>query len=202
MGIISGVTGVADKLSSISQGEFSGESSSEFSMLETAYIVVKDDTNVGKSSFTTATTKSFLSGLSSDRSKALSESKQIKVQFNPDSLNFSYSSGGSDKKDKTSISPNEDGSTPQAKPEDKQENLSISMKLVFDRSIYIDSSVQPEVEQFLAILKKHYMREITFYWGTMNYKGIVKSISAEYVLFNKYGIPMRANVDLKMEVNQ
>jgi hypothetical protein len=34
----------------------------------------------------------------------------------------------------------------------------------------------------------------------MCYKGALKSISAEYVLFNSTGIPMRAIVNLSMQV--
>jgi hypothetical protein len=174
--------------------------SDDMGELETAYISVKDYSGTGEGSLSTATTKSVLSKASGGGSVGtVSEDKVIKVQFNPDSLTFSY--GGAVKKnEKTSIGSGTEKAPPQAKPEDTAESINISMKLIYDRSIYVDSSVQPEVEQLLAILKKHYVRKITFYWGTMCYSGILKSIDAEYVLFNSTGVPMRAVVNLTMQV--
>jgi hypothetical protein len=172
--------------------------SNALSILETGYIAVSDCYNEADTTVTTSRTKSILSGLSTGRIEKIKESKVIKVQFNPESLSFRYSGAGA-KKDKSSISGSDNGVAAQEKAEDETDMISVSIKLVFDRSrYYIDKSVQPEVEQFLAIIKKHYSRGITFYWGTVSYTGIVKSINAEYVLFNALGIPTRANVDLTM----
>ena len=65
-----------------------------------------------------------------------------------------------------------------ANAEKAQKKLSVSMKLVFDRSIYIDSSVQPEIESFLSMIKNPYIRQVTFCWGKMYYKGIIKRTGA------------------------
>jgi hypothetical protein len=169
-------------------------------ILETAYIEVEDYSGFEQSKLSASKIKSILSGLSDEKTKESSQSKKIKVQFNPDSLSFSSGGGSQSKKSKTSIVMNEEGKATQAEAEDSQEAIDISFKLIFDRSTYKDSSVQPDIEQFLAMLKKPYVRQITFYWGTMCYKGALKSISAEYVLFNSTGIPMRAIVNLSMQV--
>jgi hypothetical protein len=194
MGIISGI----DTVNALSSGELSSIDSS-LNILETAYIEVDKFDKFAKNKITTATTKSVLSGLSSARNNAYNNSDKIKVQFNPDSLSFSYA-GDKDKQDKKSMTPDSEGNAPRAEAEDEEPTLSISFKLVFDRSTYIDSSVQPEVEQFLSIIKNPYVRQVTFYWGTMCYAGVVKSIGAEYVLFNSLGIPMRAIVDISIQI--
>jgi hypothetical protein len=197
MNIISGLDTVGAVATQL-QGEVSGVDSG-LGVLETAYIEIKDNTSTGENTLTNSKTKSILSGLTQNRSESLKDSKQIKVQFNPESLSFSYGGSGA-KKEKTSIVQNDEGKATQAAAQDGNEAVNISFRLVFDRSIYKDCSVQPEVEQFLALIKKPYIREITFYWGTMCYEGIVRSIDAEYVLFNSKGVPMRANVNMSMQV--
>jgi hypothetical protein len=178
------------------------EVSTTLGILETGYIAVSDCYNEADTTVTTSRTKSILSGLSKGRTKKINESKIIKVQFNPESLSFRYSGAGKHK-DKASISGSDNGVAAQEKAEEESDMISVSMKLVFDRSrYYIDKSVQPEVEQFLAIIKKHYSRGITFYWGTVSYTGIVRNVNAEYVLFNALGIPTRANVDLTMMMTE
>jgi len=44
------------------------------------------------------------------------------------------------------------------------------------------------------------VRQVAFYWGTMCYKGVVRSVDAEYVLFDQEGTPMRATVDFTIDV--
>lgn len=61
-----------------------------------------------------------------------------------------------------------------------------------------DNSVQAEVEGFIAALRSRYTRRITFYWGTMNYSGILNKVSAQYTMFNVLGLPIRAYVDLSL----
>jgi hypothetical protein len=176
--------------------------SSALSILETGYIALRDYYDEVDTTVTTSRTKSILSGISAMRSAEMNGNKAIKVQFNPDSISFKYSGAGK-QKDKASISGSDNGVAAQEKAEEESDMISVSMKLVFDRSrYYIDKSVQPEVEQFLAIIKKHYARDITFYWGTVSYTGIVKNINAEYDLFNALGVPIRANVDLTMMITE
>lgn len=61
-----------------------------------------------------------------------------------------------------------------------------------------DDSVQKEVEGFIAALRSNYTRRITFYWGTMNYPGVLNRVSSQYTMFNVKGQPIRAVVSLSL----
>jgi hypothetical protein len=168
-------------------------------ILETAYIEIMDCSDFDKGNVTPSKTKNILSGLMDKVNTRPDKTNRIKVQFNPETLSFSYDDSSS-KNDKTSIVQNEDGNTPQAVAEDDTSAVNMSFKLVFDRSLFKDCSVQPEVEQFIALIKKPYVRKITFYWGTMCYYCLLRSIDAEYVLFNSKGVPMRANINMSLQI--
>lgn len=58
------------------------------------------------------------------------------------------------------------------------------------------TSVQKEVEGFIGALRNRYTRNVTFYWSDFNYSGRLKSVNANYVMFNPNGEPVRATVDL------
>ncbi len=60
------------------------------------------------------------------------------------------------------------------------------------------NTVQPEVEGLIAALRNDNTRLITFHWGNLSYPGILKSVTANYVMFNVSGEPIRATVDLSM----
>jgi len=168
--------------------------------LETAYICFKDcrEFVTGKPDVTN--TKKALAGSTASKNKSSGQNRTIKVQFNPTSLSFSFSGKEVAKKKKTDISNKGTGESEQADAEEISDILSVSFKLVFDRSIYTEPSVQPEVESFLALVKNPYVRQHTFYWGQLCYKGIIKHVSAEYVLFNQEGIPMRATVNVTLDI--
>lgn len=61
-----------------------------------------------------------------------------------------------------------------------------------------ENSVQKEVEGFLAALRSSYTCKIAFYWGTMNYTGVLNKVSAQYTMFNIQGEPIRASVRLSL----
>ncbi len=165
--------------------------------METAYIEVYDCREFDNAPLSGAVTKSVLGGKQS--APATDNVTTMKVQFNPSSLRFS--SGGTDSgKEKADVSHKENGQTRTASAENSSELVRVAVKLIFDRTIYEDSSVQTEVESFLSIVKNAYVRQVAFYWGTMCYRGVVKSVNAEYVLFNQEGIPMRATVDFSIDV--
>lgn len=165
--------------------------------METAYIEVYDCREFDKAPLSDATTKSVLTGKQSASAK--SGVTTMKVQFNPSSLRFS-SSGAQSGKEKGDVSHKENGQAATAPAENSGELVRVGVKLVFDRTIYEDNSVQPEVERFIAIVKNPYVRQVAFYWGTMCYRGVVKSVSASYVLFDQEGTPMRATVDFSIDV--
>ena len=58
------------------------------------------------------------------------------------------------------------------------------------------TSVQKEVEGFIGALRNRFTRNVTFYWSDFNYSGRLKSVNANYVMFNPNGEPVRATVDL------
>lgn len=59
-------------------------------------------------------------------------------------------------------------------------------------------SVQTEVEGFIAALRNQKTRFITFYWGEICYSGVLRSVGANYTMFNPNGEPVRATVDLSI----
>ena len=124
----------------------------------------------------------------------------FKVQFNPNSMKFSTAEKEFKRK-KADISKSGDGSTRTTEAQNEGGRIFVKLSLIFDRTIYHDCSVQPEVERFIALVQNPYVRQVAFYWGTMCYKGVVNGVDAEYVMFNEKGIPMRANVDFSIEID-
>lgn len=169
-------------------------------VLETAYIEVLDRRETANSqTVTTAASKNALSGGNAIKTPSTAEeTKKIKVQFNPASLDLSVDGGGTKtKKDITGAKT----SKKKIKTEPNMPaNANMSVNLIFDRTIYIDANVMPEVEGFLAILKNPYTRQINFHWGNLYYKGRLTSVNADYTMFQPSGIPVRANVTLRMEI--
>lgn len=165
--------------------------------METAYIEVYDCREFDNAPLSDAVTKGVLGGKQS--APVIDNVTTMKVQFNPSSLRFS--SGGTESgKEKADVSHKEKEQTRTAPAENSSELVRVAVKLIFDRSIYEDSSVQSQVESFISIVRNSYVRQVAFYWGTMCYRGVVKSVNAEYVLFNQAGNPMRATVDFSIDV--
>lgn len=165
--------------------------------METAYIEVHDCRNFDNGPLSGAATRNALSG--AQAAPAGEQVTTLKVQFNPASLQFSSGEANAGR-EKSDVSRDENGQTRTAPAENTSVVVQVSVKLIFDRTIYVDCSVQPEVERFLAIVKNPYVRQVAFYWGTMCYAGVVKSVDAEYVLFNSEGTPMRATVNFTIDV--
>lgn len=59
-------------------------------------------------------------------------------------------------------------------------------------------SVRPQVEGFIAALRNGKTRKMAFFWGNLEYKGFLETVSAEYTMFNMEGHPIRANVNLSL----
>ncbi|MCR5032413.1 MAG: hypothetical protein K6A92_06090 [Lachnospiraceae bacterium] len=59
-------------------------------------------------------------------------------------------------------------------------------------------TVQQTVEGFIAALRSPYTRQVGFHWGSMNYVGILNNVSAQYVMFNLQGQPIRAYINLSI----
>lgn len=165
--------------------------------METAYIQVYDCRETDNAPLSQTTTKRVLSG--GQKAPAKSSVTTLKVQFNPSSLQFT-SGETSVSREKADIVHRENGQTRTAQAENASSIVRVSVKLVFDRTVYADCSVQPEVERFIAIIRNPYVRQVAFHWGTMCYRGVVKDVTAEYVLFDQEGTPMRATVDFTIDV--
>lgn len=171
-------------------------------LLESAYIQVKDTRDdLENTKVETSGLKSLLDGAMDYISPSnKGGGDKIKIQFNPSSLSFSYSNENAD--DSTSISKS-DGKVEDADSGDDSTTMTLSMNIVFDRSTQAkeaNRSVKPDVDQFLAMVKNPYVREVTFFWGKQYYRGVVKKVDATYNLFNKNGLPMRANIAFSMEM--
>lgn len=167
---------------------------------ESAYIELKDCREGQPASLPTSQTRSVLSGLSAKQSAAAAAAKIFKVQFNPAALSFS-AGARTEPEEKKSLTRGEDGQVAECNVTDEYKPLILSFQLVFDRSNSLtDSSVQPEVEGFLAIIKNPYIRQVAFHWGSMYYSGKITGMKVNYTMFGLTGIPMRATVDMTMEV--
>ncbi|MCR5402665.1 MAG: hypothetical protein K6E91_02465 [Butyrivibrio sp.] len=59
-------------------------------------------------------------------------------------------------------------------------------------------TVQTEVEALTAIVRDQNKRLARFAWGDMAYEGVINHVSAEYVMFNVNGEPIRAFVNISM----
>jgi hypothetical protein len=167
--------------------------------LETAYLEVFNHMTVAPSAVTTSGISNALSGKKLLAQKGTEESCIFKVQFNPAKLLFSTGAAPKDDK-RTSITKTEDGVVSQADVSNQTEVVTVKISLVFDRTIYQKSSVQEEVDGFLAMMQNPYVRKVAFHWGDQYYMGMIENLDAEYVLFNASGVPTRANVDFSIQL--
>lgn len=168
-------------------------------ILETAYIQLIDARENTTTKVSTMQTSSILAGMPKDNGKKAEQLEGLKVQFNPSSLKFT-ANGAKPPKEKKGIANKHAGKQVACVLPTEPSKMSLQIQLVFDRSNYVDSNVQPEVEGLLALIKNPFTRQITFNWGKLYYKGQVNTMSAEYNMFNSSGIPMRANVNFNMEL--
>ncbi len=149
--------------------------------------------------------------------------KMFTVQFNPASLHISGVSGGS----YDTIDYREAG-THAARATPLTCNYSMSVKLIFDQMElqnafpldYLDFSlttavktaikavtvaknglsisVQAATEGLIAALQNPQTRYVCFLWGPLSYKGVVKSVNAQYKMFDLMGRPIRSEVALTL----
>lgn len=170
--------------------------------LETAYLEIYNDTasnaDAAAGSVPLSAVKGKLAGASDEWSDN-GERHVIKVQFHPSTLTFSTHDNSAAKKKKVSLTQKKQDRVETAFADHTDASISVSFQLVFDRTIYEDSDVQPDVERLLALVKDPFVRKAAFWWGEMSYTGVIKNVDAEYVLFNALGIPARALVSLTLE---
>jgi len=152
--------------------------------------------------------------------KVASKKRMYTVQFNPNSISFSGHSGGmissmnfngksakemAYEPAKTTISMSVefflDALDPQDAFMEDKANLSLT-NIAKGAGTATDlikgkekkTSVQREVEGFMGALRNRYTRLVVFNWGNFNYSGVLRSIMAEYTMFNPLGEPVRARM--------
>lgn len=165
-----------------------------------------------------------LIGLSTDSGKDLQDFfkdvtiKRYTVQFNPSSLSLHATAPGYTEK-ATYQGNQKSVSTPS-----QSVNITMSVKLtvdqVYNATSFIEDrtnisptqltqnlihmfkgnqpTVRETVEGFIAAIRGKSTRVIIFRWGEMEYSGTLNSVSAQYVMFDSYGDPVRAYIDLSL----
>ncbi|MDE7323231.1 MAG: hypothetical protein K2N73_11035 [Lachnospiraceae bacterium] len=181
------------------EGDADALRSKSSGMLENAYIAVIESSDLDSDPLRPEITQKMLSGKTAGNNSK-NNNYMIKIQFNPSTLSFT-SHDISRQKKKADISKKEQGEVETALSDCPDAAINVSFKLVYDRTIYEDSNVQPDVEKFIALATNPFVRQVIFCWGEMVYKGIVKNVDAEYVLFNALGKPTRAYVNLTIQEN-
>lgn len=186
-------------------------------------LTVEQPVSMGKSSVLSAGGISLPGNLSLPAFSAGITNKSFYVQFNPSDLSLSGYGGG--QVAKTDYS-SKDGKGITFAP--AAVRIMLNVQLIFDRVDPQDafmsdkltsslgsmgqgaikavrtargkkeSSVQTEVEGFIAALRSSYTRKIGFYWGSMHYLGVLSKVSSQYTMFNVLGEPIRALVRLSM----
>lgn len=168
--------------------------------VETAYLEIFNEMEEAPTPVTASVTSRILSGGTDTRKQQTAQSEILKVEFNPASLKF-LAGGKEQEKKHASILYDENGEVRQADAAEASDALTVSMKLIFDRSIYKDDSVLQQVNGFMSIIQNPYVREVAFHWGSQYYIGKVTSINGEYTMFNTAGTPTRATIDLSILLN-
>lgn len=128
----------------------------------------------------------------------------IEVLFNPSTLSFSmrdraWSSKENERKKKISLLQSGQKEVATSFAENPAPSISVSFRLIFDKTTDKNADVQPDVQQFLALVQDPYVRQVAFCWGDLSYKGLLKNVEAEYVIFNALGTPTRATINLTLE---
>lgn len=149
-------------------------------------------------------------GRKTDISKA--PSKKYKVQYNPTeiTINAGEPRGKSKKNKLYKTGTSREHKTAEYKTE--QYSIRVTVPLKFDNSPeyekYISAgapinetqlSVQTETEAFIAMIRNPNIRYLIFSWGAICYEGELSSMSGQYTMFTKSGIPIRAELSLTIK---
>ncbi len=147
--------------------------------------------------------------------------RKYEVQFNPSSLSIKARGGGFIPK--LNLSQAAQGTDPP-----KQDvRITVSFRLVVDQvrvfSAFMEDklnlspgqiaqniagsikgkagknpNVQQVVEGFISTIRNPKTRNIEFHWGSMHYEGVLNNISAQYVMFDVTGHPIRAYINVSL----
>lgn len=76
-------------------------------------------------------------------------------------------------------------------------SISLNLHLLFDRSKEESGSVRGDIEGLQKALEKCTEdTKIAFCWNEIEFSGTLKNLSAEYLMFDSLGSPVRASADL------
>lgn len=155
------------------------------------------------------------------------ESDILQFQFNPSTLRISAYGGGMQPIYNFAKDSDGDGKRDgdaQIAYGPIQENITVDFKVIFDAEHNTDAfmidklnlsetsavksaldiksqdvySVRQIVEGFLAVIRHHEQRKVTFAWGPMNYTGNMNAVQCAYTMFNPSGEPIRAEVTIRI----
>lgn len=146
----------------------------------------------------------------------------LTVQYNPSSINISTNLSSNGEKDDKS----KDMSTivnMQTRQNNKSAITTFSTQLIFDavnnfdafnvtesvstggvlnmakRGINGECTVKPQVEALIGSLLSPNTRRVIFCWSNMIFRGELKSVDANFTMFNKKGNPIRAVVNITIQ---
>ncbi len=145
----------------------------------------------------------------------------LTVQYNPSTINLSTSLSSDKEEDKS-----KDLSTivnMQTRQNIKSAVTTLKTQLIFDEVNNFDAfnvtesvstggainlaknvihgeyTVKPQVEALIGSLLSPNTRKVIFCWSNMIFRGELKSVDANFTMFNKKGNPIRAVVDITIE---
>lgn len=126
-----------------------------------------------------------------------SETKRIKVLFNPNEYNIDSSNKFSWK----SIP----GLSQPIPKFVSGEASTLSMELFFDTT-ESDEDVRIHTQEIVGLLDiekdLHAPPLCTFMWGSLSFKGLVEKVGQRYTMFNQSGIPIRATLNVTFKAAQ
>ena len=138
--------------------------------------------------------------------------KSIEVQFNPAEYSISRGVNSSETNGKGQ------NATPEQQQQEQESLATMQVKLRLDTTTYVEED--DEVEKYpdylkdenelagickdLSMLTKitpdsHKNDLLCFSWGTMEFYGIVTSLTIQYQMFNRNGQPVRANIEMSIK---
>ncbi|MFN3240615.1 MAG: hypothetical protein ACE37K_03785 [Planctomycetota bacterium] len=119
------------------------------------------------------------------------------AEFNPSDYTLTRSNSYSSLKSSDQIRPQTDYAS--------GENDRLSMSFLFDGSGVQGEagSVMPRVQKFMKLMQYHGDSHMPPFvkvgWGQLSFKGVLANATAQFVLFNRSGLPLRAKVQAQFE---
>lgn len=122
--------------------------------------------------------------------------KNFEVQFNPQTLSLQTASENEESKKDLGAK------TKKLKHFPHDACITLSMKLIFDETnlVNVQNAVQKSVEGLMYAVGTLSLCGVVFTWGDLSYEGFLNDVSAKYTMYDMTGRPMRAEVDLRMDL--